>query len=60
MANSDAEVVAFTATQIPNIDGRKYPQELAVPQYPLLRIYFITSVPLKKWKNMNPISKVAG
>ena len=23
------EVVAFTATQIPNIAGRKYPQELA-------------------------------
>ena len=23
------EVVAFTATQIPNIDGRRYPAELA-------------------------------
>ncbi len=27
--NADVEVVAFTATQIPNIDGRKYPAELA-------------------------------
>lgn len=33
-ANSNAEVVAFTATQIPNIEGRKYPTELAGPQYP--------------------------
>ena len=28
------EVVAFTATQIPNIDGRRYPPELAGSQYP--------------------------
>ena len=28
------EVVAFTATQIPNIDGRKYPAELAGKYYP--------------------------
>jgi predicted GTPase len=28
------EVVAFTATQIPNIDGRKYPGELAGKLYP--------------------------
>ena len=28
------EVVAFTATQIPNIDGRKYPRALAGAQYP--------------------------
>lgn len=27
--NNDYEVVAFTATQIPDIDGRKYPAELA-------------------------------
>lgn len=33
-ANSHVEVVAFTATQIPNIEGRKYPSELAGPQYP--------------------------
>jgi predicted GTPase len=28
------EVVAFTATQIPDIDGRTYPAELAGPHYP--------------------------
>ncbi len=28
------EVIAFTATQIPNIDGRKYPKELAGQLYP--------------------------
>jgi predicted GTPase len=28
------EVVAFTATQIPNIEGRKYPRELAGKLYP--------------------------
>jgi predicted GTPase len=30
----DCEVVAFTATQIPNIDGRVYPAELAGEGYP--------------------------
>jgi predicted GTPase len=30
----DVQVVAFTATQIPNIDGRVYPAELAGPHYP--------------------------
>ncbi len=30
----DVEVVAFTATQIPNIDGRVYPAALAGEQYP--------------------------
>jgi len=32
--NPNVEVVAFTATQIPNIDGRKYPAELAGAAYP--------------------------
>ncbi len=32
--NEDYEVVAFTATQIPDIDGRKYPPELAGELYP--------------------------
>ncbi|MDD3715808.1 MAG: cyclic 2,3-diphosphoglycerate synthase [Candidatus Marinimicrobia bacterium] len=32
--NSAYEVVAFTATQIPDIDGRKYPAELAGELYP--------------------------
>ena len=30
----DCEVVAFTATQIPGIEGRTYPPELAGPKYP--------------------------
>ncbi|MCA9900798.1 MAG: GTPase [Ardenticatenaceae bacterium] len=32
--NAQVEVVAFTATQIPNIDGRRYPPELSGPLYP--------------------------
>lgn len=32
--NPDYEVVAFTATQIPDIEGRLYPPELAGPLYP--------------------------
>src|SRR5512136_2119738 len=32
--NADYEVVAFTATQIPNIEGRVYPAELAGALYP--------------------------
>ena len=32
--NNDYEVVAFTATQIPNIDDRKYPAVLAGSLYP--------------------------
>lgn len=31
--NADYEVVAFTAAQIPDIDGREYPKELAGPLY---------------------------
>ena len=32
--NEDYEIVAFTATQIPNIEGRRYPKELAGSLYP--------------------------
>ncbi len=32
--NPDYEVVAFTATQIPDIEGRRYPAELAGDLYP--------------------------
>jgi predicted GTPase len=32
--NPDYEVVAFTATQIPNIEGRLYPAEIAGDAYP--------------------------
>ncbi len=32
--NKKYEVIAFTATQIPDIEGRTYPPELSGPQYP--------------------------
>ncbi len=32
--NPDYQIVAFTATQIPNIEGRRYPPELAGRLYP--------------------------
>jgi predicted GTPase len=32
--NPNVEVVAFTTTQIPNIEGRIYPPVLAGPLYP--------------------------
>jgi predicted GTPase len=32
--NDDYDVIAFTATQIPNIEGRKYPPELTGNLYP--------------------------
>jgi predicted GTPase len=32
--NPDVAVVAFTATQIPGIEGRRYPPELSGPRYP--------------------------
>jgi len=32
--NPDYEIVTFTATQIPNIEGRRYPGELAGKLYP--------------------------
>ena len=31
---TDVKVIAFTAAQIPDIDGRRYPPELAGPDYP--------------------------
>ena len=38
--NKDYNVVAFTATQIPNIDGRIYPKQLAGKLYPKgIKIY---------------------
>ena len=32
--NPDVEIVAFTATQIPHIEDRRYPASLAGPRYP--------------------------
>lgn len=43
--NEAFEVVAFTATQIPEIDGRKYPAELAGRLYPAgIPIYDMTEL----------------
>jgi len=44
--NKDYKVVAFTAAQIPDISGRKYPRELAGGQYPNgIPIYDETELP---------------
>ncbi len=44
--NKDYEVVAFTATQIPDIEGRQYPKELAGDLYPAgIPIYAESDLP---------------
>jgi predicted GTPase len=44
--NEEFNVVAFTATQIPNIEGRIYPPELAGKNYPEgIKIYEETKLP---------------
>jgi predicted GTPase len=44
--NDEYEVIAFTATQIPGIEGRNYPTELAGPKYPKgIPIYPETELP---------------
>jgi len=48
--NEKYEVVAFTATQIPNIAGRKYPAELAGKLYP-------GGIPIYDEKNLPEIIK---
>jgi len=51
--NEDYNVVAFTAAQIPDIDGRKYPKELAGKLYPKgIPIYSEENLPdlIKKFK----------
>jgi predicted GTPase len=51
--NADYEVVAFTATQIPNIEGRKYPAVLSGSLYPQgIPIYAETELPrlIKEFK----------
>ena len=47
------EVVAFTATQIPNIDGRRYPAELAGPLYP-------TGIPIYPESEMPTLIRLLG
>lgn len=46
--NPQAEVVAFAVTQIPNIDNRVYPPELAGPLYP-------NGIPIVSLKKMEEI-----
>ncbi|MDH7603744.1 MAG: cyclic 2,3-diphosphoglycerate synthase [Melioribacter sp.] len=55
--NEDYNVVAFTATQIPNIDGRIYPAELAGKLYPDgIKIYEESQlVDLIKMFNVNEV-----
>lgn len=48
--DSDVEVVAFTATQIPNIADRKYPAELAGSQYP-------NGIPIYEEKELSALIK---
>ncbi|MFZ5980487.1 MAG: cyclic 2,3-diphosphoglycerate synthase [Candidatus Zixiibacteriota bacterium] len=48
--NDDVEVVAFTATQIPDIEGRKYPAVLAGKLYP-------KGIPIYDEKELIPLIK---
>jgi predicted GTPase len=47
-ADPDSVVVAFTAAQIPGIDDRRYPPELAGPRYP-------TGIPIRPEAEMTEI-----
>jgi predicted GTPase len=51
--NSDFEVVAFTAAQIPDISGRKYPAELAGKLYP-------KGIPIEDEKDLPRLIKELG
>uniref|UniRef100_A0A7V0Z3U1 GTPase n=1 Tax=candidate division WOR-3 bacterium TaxID=2052148 RepID=A0A7V0Z3U1_UNCW3 len=48
--NKDYKVICFTATQIPNIEGRKYPAELAGP-------YYSTGIPIYPEKDLTNLIK---
>jgi len=61
--NSNYEVVAFTATQIPDIAGRKYPVELSGPLYPKgIPIYLEEDMPelIKKIKKTPSLHRKKG
>jgi len=51
--NEDYEVVAFTATQIPGIEGRQYPPELAGKLYP-------AGIPIHDEKDLVKLIKAKG
>ena len=46
--NPEYEVLSFTATQIPNIEGRRYPSELSGPRYP-------RGIPIHSEKNLSSL-----
>lgn len=46
--NPEYDVVAFTATQIPNIEGRRYPAELSGERYP-------RGIPIHSEKNLSDL-----
>lgn len=48
--NHDYKVICFTATQIPNIEGRKYPADLAGP-------YYSTGIPIYSEKDLTNLIK---
>ena len=48
--NSEYHVVAFTATQIPDIAGRRYPRELAGALYP-------EGIPIREEKDMESLGR---
>ncbi|HRW91881.1 MAG TPA: cyclic 2,3-diphosphoglycerate synthase [Thermotogota bacterium] len=48
--NPDFEVVAFTATQIPGIEGKRYPSELAGSLYP-------NGIPIEAEENLESLIK---
>ncbi|MEO0094773.1 MAG: cyclic 2,3-diphosphoglycerate synthase [candidate division WOR-3 bacterium] len=48
--NKDYKVICFTATQIPNIDDRKYPADLAGP-------YYSTGIPIYSEKDLTKLIK---
>ncbi|MBF0366581.1 MAG: GTPase [Oligoflexia bacterium] len=55
--NPSYEIVAFTATQIPDIDGKVYPAELAGPLYPK-GIPILAEADLKEIINKEKIDEV--
>lgn len=51
--NADFQIVGFTATQIPDIAGRRYPRELAGPLYP-------EGIPIFEEKDMEKLVREFG
>ena len=49
-SNQNYKIVSFTATQIPNIEGRKYPAALAGPLYP-------DGIPIDSEENISQLIK---